>query len=168
VAASDVLCSFRTRQCLSLLEAIEGLGQAGFVDQDVDVVVQRVYSIPIADCSPVSFLKHRASLRSSTAPPPAEKGKTRYCKSLIIGSPGGLFGSSLCPKETEEIKSCSSTFCHLLQLNFFLLLEVHADFFSRSHMFLLRDMMCLSGRAIVHGAAGPTECSRCLQPYGIP
>uniref|UniRef100_A0A096LUG2 Scaffold protein involved in DNA repair n=1 Tax=Poecilia formosa TaxID=48698 RepID=A0A096LUG2_POEFO len=49
VAASDVLCTFGTRPCLSLLEAIEGLGQAGNVDQDVDVVVQRVYSVPMAD-----------------------------------------------------------------------------------------------------------------------
>lgn len=67
-----------TRYCVSLLEAIEGLGQAGSVEQDVEVVVQRVYSIPIADCSPVSILKPRLPLRSSTAPP-AEKGKTRYC-----------------------------------------------------------------------------------------
>ncbi|MED6286004.1 hypothetical protein CHARACLAT_001237 [Characodon lateralis] len=101
VAASDVLCSFRTRQCLSLLEAIEGLGQAGFVDQDVDVFVQRVYSIPIADCSPVSFLKHRASLRSSTAPPPAEKGKTRLCV-LIQDSFGTFSVLQLQPLSTSE------------------------------------------------------------------
>ncbi|XP_027876731.1 DNA repair-scaffolding protein isoform X3 [Xiphophorus couchianus] len=87
VAVSDVLCTFGTRPCLSLLEAIEGLGQAGNVD--VDVVVQRVYSIPMADCSPVSFLKHRASLRSSTAPPPAEKGKTRLC--VLVQDSFGIF-----------------------------------------------------------------------------
>ncbi|XP_038159686.1 DNA repair-scaffolding protein isoform X2 [Cyprinodon tularosa] len=86
---SNVLCSFRTRHCLSLLEAIEGLGQAGHVDQDVDVVVQRVYSIPMADCSPLSFRKHKASLRSSTAPPPAEKGKTRLC--VLIQDSFGIF-----------------------------------------------------------------------------
>ncbi|XP_054888783.1 DNA repair-scaffolding protein [Poeciliopsis prolifica] len=89
VAVSDVLCTFGTRPCLSLLEAIEGLGQAGNVDQDVDVVVQRVYSIPMADCSPVSFLKHRASLRPSTAPPPAEKGKTRLC--VLVQDSFGIF-----------------------------------------------------------------------------
>uniref|UniRef100_A0A1A7WB03 KIAA0146 n=2 Tax=Iconisemion striatum TaxID=60296 RepID=A0A1A7WB03_9TELE len=81
VAASEALCSVGgsgalTRHCVSLLEAIEGLGQAGSVDQDVDVVVQRVYSIPLADSSPVSILKHRT--RSSTAPP-AEKSTTRLC-----------------------------------------------------------------------------------------
>lgn len=48
-------------------------------------------------------------------------------------------------------------FCWICMLTFF-----------RAHMFLLRDMMCLSGRTIVHKAAGPTECSCCLQPYGIP
>ncbi|XP_041847947.1 DNA repair-scaffolding protein [Melanotaenia boesemani] len=84
VTASDALCRFGgsgvlTRHCISLLEAIEGLGQAGSVEQDVEVVVQRVYSIPLADCSPVSILKHKIPLRSSTAPPPAEKGKTRLC-----------------------------------------------------------------------------------------
>ncbi|KAM4557108.1 DNA repair-scaffolding protein isoform 2-T2 [Fundulus diaphanus] len=89
VAALDVLSGFRTRHCLSLLEAIEGLGQAGFVDQDVDVVVQRVYSIPMAECSPVSFLKHRASLRSSPAPPPAEKGKSRLC--ALVQDGFGMF-----------------------------------------------------------------------------
>ncbi|XP_043990205.1 DNA repair-scaffolding protein isoform X1 [Gambusia affinis] len=88
-AVSDVLCTFGTRPCLSLLEAIEGLGQAGNVDQDVDVVVQRVYSIPMADCSPVSFLKHRASLRSSIPPPPAEKGKTRLC--VLVQDSFGIF-----------------------------------------------------------------------------
>ncbi|XP_016525231.1 DNA repair-scaffolding protein isoform X1 [Poecilia formosa] len=91
VAASDVLCTFGTRPCLSLLEAIEGLGQAGNVDQDVDVVVQRVYSVPMADCSPVSFLKHRASLRSSTAPPTAEKGKTRLC--VLVQDSFGIFST---------------------------------------------------------------------------
>lgn len=83
VAVPDALCSFGgsgvlTRHCLSLLEAIEGLGQAGSVGQDVVVVVQRVYSIPVPDCSPVSGLKLRVPSRSSSAPP-AEKGKTRYC-----------------------------------------------------------------------------------------
>ncbi|KAM4727814.1 DNA repair-scaffolding protein isoform 2-T2 [Anableps anableps] len=89
VAASDILCSFGTKRCLSLLEAIEGLGQAGYVDQDVDVVVQRVYSIPMADCSPVSFLKCRTSFRSSTAAPPAEKGKTRLC--VLVQDNFGIF-----------------------------------------------------------------------------
>ncbi|XP_030607176.1 DNA repair-scaffolding protein [Archocentrus centrarchus] len=77
-----------TRHCISLLEAIEGLGQAGFVEQDVEVVVQRVYSIHMADCSPVSILKPRVPLRSSTAPP-AEKGKTRLC--VLVQDSYGMF-----------------------------------------------------------------------------
>nr|XP_040027071.1 DNA repair-scaffolding protein isoform X4 [Gasterosteus aculeatus aculeatus] len=68
------------RRSLSLLEAIEGLGQAGSVGQDVEVVVQRVYSVPVSDGSPGSALKARLlPPRSSAAPPPAEKGKTRLC-----------------------------------------------------------------------------------------
>ncbi|XP_049453743.1 DNA repair-scaffolding protein isoform X1 [Epinephelus fuscoguttatus] len=90
VAASDALCSFGglgvlSRHCLSLLEAIEGLGQAGSVGQDVEVVVQRVYSIPVPDCSPVSILKPRLP----SAPPPAEKGKTRLC--VLVQDSYGMF-----------------------------------------------------------------------------
>ncbi|XP_059201162.1 DNA repair-scaffolding protein [Centropristis striata] len=94
VAASDALCSFGgpgvfTRHCLSLLEAIEGLGQAGSMGQDVMVVVQRVYSIPLPGCSPVSILKPRLPTRSSSAPPPAEKGKTRLC--VLVQDSYGMF-----------------------------------------------------------------------------
>ncbi|XP_037643021.1 DNA repair-scaffolding protein isoform X1 [Sebastes umbrosus] len=94
VAASDALCSFGgpgvlTRRCLSLLEAIEGLGQAGSVGQDVEVVVQRVYSIPVPDCSPVSILKSRLPTRPPSAPPPAEKGKTRLC--VLVQDSYGMF-----------------------------------------------------------------------------
>ncbi|XP_034559121.1 DNA repair-scaffolding protein [Notolabrus celidotus] len=81
VAASDALCSavrVLRRHCPSLLEAIEGLGQAGSVGQDVEVVVQRVYSIPVPDSSS-SILKPKGPFRSSSAAPPAEKGKTRLC-----------------------------------------------------------------------------------------
>ena len=81
--ALNAMCSYGgsgglTRHCLSLLEAIESLGQAGSVEQDVEVVVQRVYSIPVPDCSPMTILKPRVPSRSSTTPPSAEKGKTRY------------------------------------------------------------------------------------------
>lgn len=93
VTVPDALCSFGgsgvlTRHCLSLLEAIEGLGQAGSVGQDVVVVVQRVYSIPVPDCSPVSGLKLRVPSRSSSAPP-AEKGKTRLC--VLVQDSYGMF-----------------------------------------------------------------------------
>ncbi|XP_035761929.1 DNA repair-scaffolding protein [Neolamprologus brichardi] len=95
-----------TRYCVSLLEAIEGLGQAGSVEQDVEVVVQRVYSIPIADCSPVSILKPRLPLRSSTAPP-AEKGKTRLC--VLVQDSYGMFSVvqlQLLPCEDDLSRYC--------------------------------------------------------------
>ncbi|XP_040911351.1 DNA repair-scaffolding protein isoform X2 [Toxotes jaculatrix] len=94
-AVPDAPCSFggsgilTSSHCLSLLEAIEGLGQAGFVGQDVEVVVQRVYSIPLPDCSAVSILKPRVPSRSSSAPPPAEKGKTRLC--VLVQDSYGMF-----------------------------------------------------------------------------
>ncbi|TKS79740.1 DNA repair-scaffolding protein [Collichthys lucidus] len=92
---SGALCSFGgsgvlTRRCLSLLEAIEGLGQAGCVGQDVEVVVQRVYSIPVPDCSPMTILKPRVPSRSSSAPP-AEKGKTRLC--VLVQDSYGMFSA---------------------------------------------------------------------------
>lgn len=107
MVASDALCRFEgsgvlSRHCVSLLEAIEGLGQAGTVEQDVEVVVQRVYSIPMADCSPVSIIKPRLPLRSSAAPPPAEKGKTRYW--LIIVGPAGASGLSHLVKQNRGKK----------------------------------------------------------------
>ncbi|XP_068455066.1 DNA repair-scaffolding protein isoform X2 [Clinocottus analis] len=93
VAASSSLCSFgglgvSARHCLSLLEAIEGLGQAGSVGHDVEVVVQRVYSIPVPDCSPVSILKPRLPSRTPSDPP-AEKGKTRLC--VLVQDNYGMF-----------------------------------------------------------------------------
>ncbi|XP_008296787.1 DNA repair-scaffolding protein [Stegastes partitus] len=108
VAASDALCTFGssaalTRRCVSLLEAIEGLGQAGSVEQDVEVVVQRVYSIPVVDCFPVSILKPRVPLRSSAAPPPpAEGGKTRLC--VLVQDGYGTFSVvqlHLLPREDD-------------------------------------------------------------------
>uniref|UniRef100_A0A1A8GUH8 KIAA0146 n=1 Tax=Nothobranchius korthausae TaxID=1143690 RepID=A0A1A8GUH8_9TELE len=92
VVASEASCvvggsGALARHCISLLEAIEGLGQAGSMDQDVDVVVQRVYSIPLADSSPVSILKHRT--RSSTAPPPAERSTSRLC--VLVQDDYGTF-----------------------------------------------------------------------------
>ncbi|XP_028987491.1 DNA repair-scaffolding protein isoform X2 [Betta splendens] len=81
VVLSTVPCSSgASTGHVSLLDAIEGLGQAGAVGQDVEVVVQRVYSIPVPDCSPVSVLKPRAPLRPFADPcRPAEKGKVRLC-----------------------------------------------------------------------------------------
>lgn len=63
--------------CHSLLEAIEGLGQAGSVGQDVEVVVQRVYCTPIRERSTGASLKSRAPGRSPRVPPPLQKGKSR-------------------------------------------------------------------------------------------
>ncbi|KAF7666283.1 hypothetical protein LDENG_00113690 [Lucifuga dentata] len=73
--------------CHSLLEAIEGLGQAGSVGRDVEVVVQRVYSIPVPDSS-ASILKPRVPSRSSSAPP-VEKDKSRVC--VLVQDSYGMF-----------------------------------------------------------------------------
>lgn len=83
ITASSALCGLAgqdllSRRCLSLLEVIEGLGQAGSVRQEVTVVVQRVYSIPVSDVSSVSVLRARGPPKSSSSPP-AGKGRTRYC-----------------------------------------------------------------------------------------
>ncbi|XP_022060170.2 DNA repair-scaffolding protein isoform X1 [Acanthochromis polyacanthus] len=117
VAASDALCNFGcsgvlTRHCVSLLEAIEGLGQAGSVEQDVEVVVQRVYSIPVADCFPVSVLKPRVPLRSSAAPPPpAERGKTRLC--VLVQDSYGMF--SVVQLHLLPCKDDLSQYCQMWQ-----------------------------------------------------
>lgn len=63
-----------SRLSLSLLEVVEGLGQAGSVGQDVEVVVQRVYSTAVSDSS---FLKPRVQSGTSFLRPSEEKGKTR-------------------------------------------------------------------------------------------
>lgn len=94
LAASTAMCSVTgpgvsSRRCLSLLEVIEGLGQAGSVRQDVEVVVQRVYSVLVSDVSSMSVLKARGPLRSSSLPP-AEKARTRYCCDSLQGVQRGL------------------------------------------------------------------------------
>ncbi|XP_041659225.1 DNA repair-scaffolding protein [Cheilinus undulatus] len=94
VSTSNALCAFGgsgvlMRHCVSLLEAIEGLGQAGSVGQNVEVVVQRVYSTPVPDSSTVSVLKPRVPFRSSSAALPAEKGKTRLC--MLVQDSYGMF-----------------------------------------------------------------------------
>ncbi|XP_072297744.1 DNA repair-scaffolding protein isoform X2 [Eucyclogobius newberryi] len=72
--------------CQSLLDAIEALGQAGSVGQLVEVVVQRIYSIPVPDSCSGSVLKHR--IKSSTVPPAAEK-RTRLC--VLVQDSYGMF-----------------------------------------------------------------------------
>lgn len=74
-------------QCQSLLDAIEALGQAGCVGQSVEVVIQRVYSIPVPDSCPGSILKHR--LKSSTAPLTQDKAQTRLC--ALVQDSYGMF-----------------------------------------------------------------------------
>ncbi|XP_077414947.1 DNA repair-scaffolding protein isoform X2 [Vanacampus margaritifer] len=81
VASSAVLA----RQCYSLLEAIECLGQAGSVGRDVVVVVQRVYSIPAPTASIANV---RLRSRASSAPPP-EQGKRRLC--VLVQDGFGMF-----------------------------------------------------------------------------
>lgn len=65
------------RVSFSLLEVVEGLGQAGSVGQDVEVVVQRVYATAVPDTSTLSCLKPRVQSGTSCPLPPAETGKTR-------------------------------------------------------------------------------------------
>uniref|UniRef100_A0A3P9J4B5 Scaffold protein involved in DNA repair n=1 Tax=Oryzias latipes TaxID=8090 RepID=A0A3P9J4B5_ORYLA len=72
---------------VSLLEAIEGLGQAGSVEQDVEVVAQRVFSIYMADCSPAS-IKRKAPVRPSNTPG-VEEAKTRLC--VLVQDSCGTF-----------------------------------------------------------------------------
>ncbi|KAJ0012268.1 hypothetical protein NQD34_013243, partial [Periophthalmus magnuspinnatus] len=72
--------------CQSLLDAIEALGQAGSVGQTVEVVVQRVYSIPVPNSCSGSILKQR--IKSSTAPPDAEN-RTRLC--VLVQDSYGMF-----------------------------------------------------------------------------
>ncbi|XP_077470737.1 DNA repair-scaffolding protein isoform X1 [Stigmatopora argus] len=76
----------KERQCYSLLEAIEGLGQAGFMYQDVLVLVQRVYSIPAPT---VSITSIRLPFRSSSIPNSPEQGKRRLC--LLVQDSFGMF-----------------------------------------------------------------------------
>ncbi|XP_026168819.1 DNA repair-scaffolding protein [Mastacembelus armatus] len=111
-APPAALCSFGgsgvlTRHCMSLLEAIEGMGQAGSVSQDVEVVVQRVYSIPLPNCSPVSILKPRVPSRFFV-PPPAEKGKTRLC--VLVQDSYGMFSVvqlHVLPHEDDLYQYCN-------------------------------------------------------------
>ncbi|KAM4605169.1 DNA repair-scaffolding protein [Polymixia lowei] len=79
-----------SRHCDSLLEAIEGLGQAGSVGQDVEVVVQRVYSIPVPDRSAGSIIKPKVPAKSS-AVPALQKGKTRLC--ALVQDAYGMFSA---------------------------------------------------------------------------
>uniref|UniRef100_H3CSW3 Scaffold protein involved in DNA repair n=1 Tax=Tetraodon nigroviridis TaxID=99883 RepID=H3CSW3_TETNG len=76
------------RLSLSLLEVVEGLGQAGSVGQDVEVVVQRVYGAAVADASALSFLKPRVQ-SGTPCPHPTEKGKTRLC--ALVQDSYGMF-----------------------------------------------------------------------------
>lgn len=83
----DVGDSCLPGHCQSLLDAIEALGQAGCVGQSVEVVVQRVYSIPVPDSSPGSILKHR--IKTPTSTPTAEKTQTRLC--VLVQDSYGMF-----------------------------------------------------------------------------
>ncbi|KAM9322505.1 LOW QUALITY PROTEIN: DNA repair-scaffolding protein [Pholidichthys leucotaenia] len=113
--ASDALWSLGgsavlTRHCVSLLEAIEGLGQAGSMEQDVEVVVQRVW-LTMADCSPVPIVKPRVPLRPSTAPPPPGKGKTRLC--MLVQDSYGMF--SIIQLHLLPCKDDLSQYCQMWQ-----------------------------------------------------
>uniref|UniRef100_A0A3Q3X8Y9 Uncharacterized protein n=1 Tax=Mola mola TaxID=94237 RepID=A0A3Q3X8Y9_MOLML len=109
---SDFGC-FRVlaRHCHSLLEVIEGLGQAGSVKQDVEVVVQRVYSITVPDSSVMSVLKTRVPSWPSPHLLPAEKGKTRLC--VLVQDSYGMF--SVVQLHLLPCKDDLHQYCHLWQ-----------------------------------------------------
>ncbi|XP_071233360.1 DNA repair-scaffolding protein-like [Salvelinus alpinus] len=87
--------------CHSLLEAIEGLGQAGSVGQDVEVVVQRVYCTPIRERSTGTSLKSRAPGRPPRVPTPLQKGKSRLC--ALVQDGYGMFSMvQLHPLPSED------------------------------------------------------------------
>lgn len=73
-----------------------------------------------------------------------------------------------CQKQLGRMNHILSAVWALPQFRLFFLFTFHASFFALGLcMLLLGGTMCLSGRAIVRSTAGPTKCSRCLQPYGI-
>ncbi|XP_056148497.1 DNA repair-scaffolding protein isoform X2 [Lampris incognitus] len=93
VAGNQALCctsapAGRRRHSDSLLEAIEGLGQAGSIGQDVVVVVQRVYAIPVPNRSAGLIIKSKMPCRSSS-PPSLQKVKTRLC--ALVQDAFGMF-----------------------------------------------------------------------------
>ena len=70
------------------------------------------------------------------------------------------------PKETNHV--LSSVYASLPPYKLLFCKKMHAGFLGLGpRMPLLGGTMCVSGRAIVRGAAGPTARSHCLQPYGI-
>ncbi|KAM6948710.1 DNA repair-scaffolding protein [Aplochiton taeniatus] len=74
-------------RCDSLLEAIESLGQAGRVGQDVEVVVQRVYAVPIQESSAGALLRAKVPCRPTSAASGPHDG--RLC--VLVQDSYGLF-----------------------------------------------------------------------------
>ncbi|CAL9688590.1 unnamed protein product [Knipowitschia caucasica] len=107
-----------TGPCQSLLDAIEALGQAGAVGQTVEVVVQRVYSIPVPDSSSGSVLKHRLK---STGASPAPANQTRHARLFgVIDSlwpplvPLKYHGSTASMQTKGLVAGPPPSFCYLL------------------------------------------------------
>uniref|UniRef100_A0A6D2XNH5 Scaffold protein involved in DNA repair n=1 Tax=Takifugu rubripes TaxID=31033 RepID=A0A6D2XNH5_TAKRU len=100
-----------SRLSFSLLEVVEGLGQAGSVGQDVEVVVQRVYATAVPDSSPLSFLKPRIQSGTSFLRPSEEKGKTRLC--VLVQDSYGMF--SVVQLHLLPCKDDLHHYCHMWQ-----------------------------------------------------
>ncbi|XP_056911669.1 DNA repair-scaffolding protein isoform X4 [Takifugu flavidus] len=100
-----------SRLSFSLLEVVEGLGQAGSVGQDVEVVVQRVYATAVPDSSPLSFLKPRVQSGTSFLRPSEEKGKTRLC--VLVQDSYGMF--SVVQLHLLPCKDDLHHYCHMWQ-----------------------------------------------------
>ncbi|XP_019900675.2 DNA repair-scaffolding protein [Esox lucius] len=93
-------------RCDSLLEAMEGLGQAGWVGQGVEVVVQRVYCTPVRERSIHALLKSRPPGGSPTAPP-VQKCKNSLC-ALVQDSYGMFSVVQLRPLPSEDLPHYTS------------------------------------------------------------
>ncbi|KAL0966210.1 hypothetical protein UPYG_G00292350 [Umbra pygmaea] len=94
VSAQSLCCiggsvTRRSSRWDSLLEAIEGLGQAGPLGRGVEVVVQRVYCTPVREQSARASLKSRVLGRSPTVPPSVQNSKNRLC--ALVQDSYGMF-----------------------------------------------------------------------------
>ncbi|XP_062337163.1 DNA repair-scaffolding protein [Osmerus eperlanus] len=74
--------------CDSLLEAIEGLGPAGSVGQEVEVVVQRVYLSPLQERFPAAVLRPKAPCRPPSRPA-MPSASSRLC--VLVQDSYGMF-----------------------------------------------------------------------------
>ncbi|XP_046883814.1 DNA repair-scaffolding protein isoform X2 [Hypomesus transpacificus] len=106
--------------CDSLLEAIEGLGQAGSVGQEVEVVVQRVYLSPLQERFPAAALRPKAPCRPPSHPAmPSARCRCPRLFNLIDSMwppvvPIKVHGSTHSPEKGCRSVGPAPSFCYLL------------------------------------------------------